>query len=82
MAKKKLTKGQIEGIRLVADIFMIRDLDKNVMKNDKNLAKHSEDLMKHLEKEVPILFVAEAELKKQYGEVRKYWLEKLLQCKD
>lgn len=74
---KKLTKGQIDGIRLIADLFVIDDMIKNVFNKDPALAKYSKEYREHLQKEVPTIFMAEAELKRQIELVRKEWLSHL-----
>ena len=74
---KKLTKGQIEGIRLIADLFVIDDMIKNVFNKDPALAKYSKQYREHLQKEVPTIFMAEAELKRQIELVRKEWRNNL-----
>lgn len=74
---KKLTKGQIEGIRLIADLFVIDDMIKNVFNKDPELAKHGKAYREHMQKEVPAIFMAEAELKRQIELVRKEWLKHL-----
>lgn len=70
----KLTKGQIDGIRLIADTFVVRDLMKNVLAPN---GIDIESLETHLKKKTPKLFAAEVELQKQIQDVRQYWLEAL-----
>lgn len=74
---KKLTKGQVEGIRLIADLFVIEDLLKNFFSKYKDFSPHTDDLRKHLQKEVPMPFKAQEELHRQIKLVRREWLERL-----
>lgn len=74
----KLTKGQIEGIRLIADLFVIDDIIKNVFNKDPKLAPYSEELRKHLQNKVLMPFKAQEELQRQIKIVRREWLERLL----
>ncbi|TVP15385.1 hypothetical protein [Shewanella sp. KCT] len=80
----KLNKGELEGIRLLADLFVIRDLQKNVLSKHAVIVPHLEELESNLKKAVPKVFAAEVEFKKQINQVRKYWLQKLTEgeCHD
>jgi|GEM_PF-6630978 len=77
MARNQLNKGERDGIRLLADLFVIKDLTKNVLEKDKHISPHLKDLDIILKKAVPKVFAAEVELQKQIKEVRQYWLTKL-----
>ncbi len=70
----ELTQGEIAGIRLIADMFVVRELMKNVLAPNGVDAK---ELEAHLIKKTPKLFLAEVELQKQIQDVRKYWLKAL-----
>lgn len=72
-----LTKGNIEGIRLIADLFVINDLKAKVLKEHLS-EEHMSELIKRLESKVPDVFEAGEELKKQISEVRQTWLEMLM----
>ncbi len=76
MAKTKLTKGEIAGIRLIADVFVVNDLKKNVLAKSK-AAPHLKELEASLAKACPILNVAADELQKQIQAVRAQWLREL-----
>lgn len=73
----KLTKGQKDGIRLIADIFVIEDILKNVFSKDKTLSPHAKALREHLQSKIPLPFEAEQELKQQIKLVREEWLEQI-----
>lgn len=73
----KLNKGQIDGIRLIADLFVIDDIIKNVFNKDPEFARYSEKLRKHLQNKVPMPFEAGEELQRQIKLVRREWLERL-----
>ena len=78
MAKTKLNKGEIAGVRLLADLFVISDLKKNVL--SKHECMTPELLVKldnDLKSRCPKIFAAEIELQKQIKEVRQVWLEEL-----
>lgn len=72
----KLTKCQIEGIRLIADLFVIEDITKQVMPTVLN-AEQLEQFKQHMRKGCPELYEAHEELKRQIVDVRRIWLEKL-----
>lgn len=73
-----MPKGQIDGIRLIADLFVIDDIIKNVFSKDPKLAPYSEELRKYLQNKVPMPFKAQEELQRQIKLVRREWLERLL----
>ncbi len=72
----KLTKGQIEGIRLLADLFVLEDITKQVMPKVFN-AEQIEQFKQHMKVESPIPFEAGEELKRQIVEVRREWKARL-----
>ncbi len=74
MAQAKLNQGEIAGIRLLADLFVIRDLEKNVLGKNEHVKPHIKELEQRLKKSVPKVFAAEAELQKQISLVRAQWL--------
>ncbi|PKG73166.1 hypothetical protein CXF86_19135 [Shewanella sp. GutCb] len=74
MARAKLNKGERDGIRLIADLFVIEDLKKNVLAKSVALAPHLPELETTLLNAVPKVYEAQSELQKQIKEVRKYWL--------
>lgn len=74
MAQAKLNQGEIAGIRLLADLFVIRDLEKNVLAKNEHVKPHIKALEQRLKKTVPKVFAAEAELQKQIHLVRAQWL--------
>ena len=74
----KLSKGQIDGIRLIADLFVIEDIIKNVLNKDPQIAPYSEKLRNHLQSKVPAPFEAEKELHRQIKLVRREWMARLL----
>ncbi len=71
----KLTQGEISGIRLIADTFVVRDLMKNVLAPN---GVDIESLEIHLRHKTPKLFAAEVELQEQIQDVRKFWIESLM----
>ena len=75
---KKLTKGQIEGIRMVADFLVIGDItDKALapMMPEQELAAFRE----HMKNSCPLPFAAGAELNRQIKEVREVWVHEIAQ---
>jgi hypothetical protein len=74
MSRSKLNKGERDGIRLIADLFVIEDLKKNVLAKSVTLAPHLPELEITLLNAVPKVYAAHSELQKQIKEVRKYWL--------
>lgn len=73
----KLTKGQIEGIRLLADALVIEYIAKNVFAKNPALAPHTESFRSYMRANVPEPFAAQAELEHQIKLVRSIWLEQL-----
>ncbi len=83
MARAKLNKGEIAGIRLLADLFVISDLKKNVLSKHEGMTP--ELLLKltnDLKSQCPKVFAAEIELQKQIKEVRKIWLDNFIGSKE
>lgn len=74
---RKLTQGEIKGIRLLADVFVIRDLQRNVLAKSEPFKPYLEGLESNLKERIPDVFTAEKEFKKQLDEVRQYWLDEL-----
>lgn len=75
---KRLTKGQIEGIRMVADYLVIGDITDKVMTPmmpEQELAAFRE----HMKKSCPLPFAAGSELNRQIKEVRAVWLHEIAQ---
>lgn len=72
----KLTKGQIEGIRLLADLFVLDDLTKQVMAKTLN-ADQLEQFKQHMKAKCPELTEAGKELKRQIVDARRVWKEEL-----
>ncbi|WP_337840488.1 hypothetical protein [Rheinheimera sp.] len=72
----RLTKAQIDGIRLVADVIVIEQLLSDVYQRQLT-PKQLTALRNHLEKNVPKPFAAKAELAKQINLVRAEWLKQL-----
>lgn len=77
---KKLTKTQIETIRLVADFLVIGDITDNVFAK-MFTPQQLEDFKAHMKKTSPIAFLAGQELNKQIKEVREVWKQHLLERK-
>ncbi|HFQ5182516.1 TPA: hypothetical protein ACGUW2_004537 [Vibrio vulnificus] len=73
----KLTKGEVQGIRLIADLFVINDLMKNVFSQDEDMKSHVSGLKSSIAKACPKFELAEKELQKQIKDVRAVWLESL-----
>ncbi|EMF7386099.1 hypothetical protein V8073_005204 [Vibrio parahaemolyticus] len=81
----KLTKGEIQGIRLIADVFVLNDLLKNFFAKDADMKDHVEELSKSVKKACPKFELAQQELQNQIQEVRNVWiseLEKKGNCND
>lgn len=70
----KLTAGEMAGIRLIADLFVINDLIKNVL-GQHITEEQCQKLKRDLVKDAPKIYLAEAELQKKIQEVRKIWIE-------
>jgi hypothetical protein len=77
MARAKLNRGEVAGIRLLADLFVIRDLEKNVLGKNEQVQPHIKELEQRLKKSAPKVFAAEAELQKQISLVRTQWIQML-----
>lgn len=77
---KKLTKSQIETIRLVADFLVIGDITDNVFAK-MFTPQQLEDFKAHMKKTSPDSFLAGQELNKQIKEVREVWKQHLLERK-
>ncbi len=78
----ELTKSEMEGIRLVADIFVVEDLIKNVFAKEECTKAHVDGLRKAINKACPKFESAKAELQKQIDEVRKVWIEELMKDEE
>jgi len=72
----KLTKGQIEGIRLLADLFVLDDLTKQVMSTMLTPAQ-LEQFKQHMKAKCPEMTEAGEELKRQIIDARRVWREEL-----
>jgi hypothetical protein len=77
MTKKKLTKGEVAGIRLIADLFVINDLIKNVFAKHDCMKGSLSELKAAAINSAPGIGLAEEELQKQIKEVRAIWLQEL-----
>ncbi|EPU4806405.1 hypothetical protein ACVXC9_001109 [Vibrio cholerae] len=75
----KLTKAETQGIRLIADVFVLDDLLKNVFEKDEAFKGHVDGLKKHINKACPKLELARAELQKQIQNSRRVWLGRVKQ---
>ena len=76
MSKKhQLTAGEIKGIQLIADLFVIEDLKKNVFSRE--MPSHIKDLDAHLRLQVPRIYLAQNELQKAIAKTEKVWLNEL-----
>ncbi|WP_432772573.1 hypothetical protein [Vibrio parahaemolyticus] len=73
----KLTKGEVQGIRLIADVFVFNDLVNNVFAKDEELKSHADALKQHVNKSCPKFELAQKELQKQIKAVREVWLNEL-----
>jgi hypothetical protein len=72
----RLTKQQIEGIRLVADFLVIGDITDEVMAKvltDKQLS----DFKQHMRTSAPVPFEAGQELQRQIKEVSQIWRDSM-----
>lgn len=72
----KLTKGQIEGIRLLADLFVLDDITDKVMK-PMLTADQIANFKAHIKARCPEITEAGEELKRQIAESRQVWIEQL-----
>ncbi|EPB6723324.1 hypothetical protein ACRRHK_004447 [Vibrio fluvialis] len=73
----KLTDAEKKGIRLIADVFVLNDLMKNVFAKDEAFKGHMDGLKAHMNKACPKFQLAQDELQKQIQEVRKTWINEL-----
>ena len=73
----KLEKGEIQGIRLIADLYVFNDLVENVFEKDERLKDHSKELKDHVKKACPKFELAQKELQHQLEEVRSEWVNLL-----
>ncbi|ELL9329721.1 hypothetical protein [Vibrio fluvialis] len=73
----KLTAAEKKGIRLIADVFVLNDLMKNVFAKDEAFKGHMDGLKAHMNKACPKFQLAQDELQKQIQEVRKTWINEL-----
>jgi hypothetical protein len=73
----KLTDAEKKGIRLIADVFVLNDLMKNVFAKDEAFKEHMDGLKAHMNKACPKFQLAQDELQKQIQEVRKTWINEL-----
>lgn len=74
---EKLTAAEKKGIRLIADVFVLNDLMKNVFAKDEAFKGHMDALKAHMNKACPKFQLAQDELQKQIQEVRKTWINEL-----
>lgn len=73
----KLTKGEVQGIRLMADLFAVNDVAKHLEDVDTTGLFTAKGLIEHVKITCPKLALAESELQKQIKDVRRIWLEEL-----
>lgn len=73
----KLTKGEVQGIRLIADLFAVSDVARHLEEVDTTELFAAKGLMEHVKMKCPKLALAESELQKQIKDVRRVWLEEL-----
>lgn len=77
----KLTKGEIAGVALVAELFVTNDLLTNVFAKDEKLKPHMDGLRQHTLKAAPKVALVEAELNQQIKQCRERWLNELSKTK-
>lgn len=77
MARAKLNQGEVAGIRLIADLFVLRELKMNVLAKNMHFKIHLNELEEHLKTCAPKVFAAEEELQKQINLVKDYWIAQL-----
>lgn len=65
----KLTKGQTEGIRMIADLFVYQDMTKEVM-SKMLTAEQLAEFKRHMQTKMPVIHEAGEELKRQVLQVR------------
>ncbi|KLI66938.1 hypothetical protein VVYB158_15305 [Vibrio vulnificus CladeA-yb158] len=73
----KLTKGEIQGIRLIADVYVLNDLMENVFGKEECFVGRMDGLRSHVNKACPKFQLAQEELQKQIQNVRKVWINEL-----
>ncbi|EJL6577375.1 hypothetical protein NMS50_001626 [Vibrio cholerae] len=73
----KLTAAEKKGIRLIADVFVLNDVMKNVFAKDEAFKERMDGLKAHMNKACPKFQLAQDELQKQIQEVRKAWINEL-----
>ncbi|MCG6212774.1 hypothetical protein K6U20_11485 [Vibrio fluvialis] len=73
----KLTTAEKQGIRLIADVFVLNDLMKNFFAKDEAFKGHMDGLKAHMNKACPKFQLAQDELQKQIQEVRETWINEL-----
>lgn len=73
----KLTAAEKKGIRLIADVFVLNDLMKNIFAKDEAFKGHMDGLKAHMNKACPKFQLAQDELQKQIQEVRETWINEL-----
>ncbi|HHP0485777.1 TPA: hypothetical protein ACRZ4F_002304 [Vibrio harveyi] len=75
----KLTKGEIAGIRLVADIYVVKELAEHLESKYPEMGNLPKDrqLISYLKDRIPKLESGEAELARQISLVRKQWIQQI-----
>jgi hypothetical protein len=73
----QLSKGEKDGIRLIADYLVIKDIIKNVFKKQQGFEVFAKEYEAFTKEKVPAPFLAGEELEKQIEEVRQQWLKML-----
>ncbi len=71
----KLTEGELQGIRLMADLFTVSGIAKHLEEVDATWPFAAKGLMEHVKKTNPKIALAESEFQKQIKDVRRIWLE-------
>lgn len=74
----KLTAAEKKGIRLIADVFVLNNLMKNVFAKDEAFKGHMDGLKAHMNKACPKFQLAQDELQKQLKKFVKLGLTNLL----
>ncbi|WP_299001760.1 hypothetical protein [uncultured Shewanella sp.] len=77
--RKRLTQGEKDGIRLIADMFVLDKLHKGIWEKDAELSSHTKGLRRQMMKECPRVFTAHQELQAQIQEIYQEWLDWLKQ---
>ncbi|MGX9522466.1 hypothetical protein ACWX0P_27225 [Vibrio mediterranei] len=78
----KLTKDEIQGIKLIAILFVSKDVAAHLETVDRNGALKAKELLIHLKKEIPKLSLAENELQKQIKDYRRDCVKNLKSYRD